>query len=290
MLKLLADCCVDTSPQHPGGDVDQAMSGVATYVIILSIILGTIVFGLLLYSMIRFRRRDDDEEPPQWHGNTRLEIGWTLVPLFAFLSIFGVTVYNMTTTVASAPASIQNHQLMHVTVIGVQFSWSFDYGGVHKTSNPHQDVRTTAVLTIPDNTPVQLDIVSSDGPCVTDPAVRPKAPAAGASQSDQDRYKAQLANYNILVQDFQLKNMSLADSISDEGCGVNHSFYAPSLAGQMNAIPGQTNQLWLDGTIDGKYYGQCTELCGYGHDGMTFEVDVLSQSDYATWLQQQQGK
>ncbi|MBV8084508.1 MAG: cytochrome c oxidase subunit II, partial [Chloroflexi bacterium] len=67
--------------------------------------------------------------------------------------------------------------------------------------------------------------------------------------------------------------------ISGEGCGVNHSFYVPSLAGQMNAIPGQVNNLWLNAR-PGTYYGQCTELCGVGHAKMLITVISLPQNQY----------
>ena len=40
-----------------------------------------IVQGLLLFAMIKFRRRSDATDvPTQVHGNTRFEIGWTILP------------------------------------------------------------------------------------------------------------------------------------------------------------------------------------------------------------------
>ena len=67
---------------------------------------------------------------------------------------------------------------------------------------------------------------------------------------------------------------------------VAHSFYVPALAGQMNAIPGQTNTMWIQARA-GKYYGQCTELCGTGHAQMLVEIDALPMDKYQAWLQQQ---
>lgn len=63
---------------------------------------------------------------------------------------------------------------------------------------------------------------------------------------------------------------------------VNHSFYVPNLAGQMNAIPGQTNHMWLQARV-GNYYGQCTELCGTGHAIMLIEVVALDPPQYQAW-------
>ena len=78
-----------------GGSISDRALGVYTAVFWSSVVLGVIVTGLLLYAFVKFRRRSDDDEPSQFHGNTRLEIAWTLVPLATFLSLFGLTAANM---------------------------------------------------------------------------------------------------------------------------------------------------------------------------------------------------
>jgi len=238
-MNLLAQaCCVDTSPLHSGGTVDDRIQTVYTAVFWSSVVLGVFVAGLIVYAAFRFRRRADDDEPRQFHGNTRLEVGWTLLPLFVFLSLFALTAANMpfiNDTPASAP--------MSVTVIGQQFSWTFDYG----TTGGGGRVQSFGTLYVPVNTEVGLQIVSTDPPCSTKPTL-----ATG---------------------------QSYAAAISKQGCGVNHSFYVPSLAGQMNAIPGQVNTLWLSAR-QGTYYGQCTELCGVGHAQMTVTIVALPSNQF----------
>ena len=235
---MITPLAVDTSPLHSGGTVDDRMQLVFTAVFWASVALGTVVAGLLLYAIFRFRRRSDADDPKQIHGNTRLEITWTLIPLATFLSLFGLTAANMpfiNDTPASAP--------MNVTVIGVQFSWTFDYG----TAANGKQVESAGTLYVPDDTDVGLRVVSTDPPCNMHPQVN--------------------------------QGKTLADTISAEGCGVNHSFYVPSLAGQINAIPGQTNHLWLNAR-QGTYYGQCTELCGVGHPQMLIQVVALPMNKF----------
>ena len=238
-MNLLAQaCCVDTSPLHSGGMVDDRIQMVYTAVFWSSVVLGVFVAGLIVYAAFRFRRRADDDEPRQFHGNTRLEVGWTLLPLFVFLSLFALTAANMpfiNDTPASAP--------MSVTVIGQQFSWTFDYG----TTPSGGRVQSFGTLYVPVDTEVGLRIVSTDPPCRTKPSV-------GSGQT-------------------------YAAAVSAQGCGVNHSFYVPSLAGQMNAIPGQVNNLWLS-AHQGTYYGQCTELCGIGHAQMTLTIVALPSNQF----------
>lgn len=70
---------------------------------------------------------------------------------------------------------------------------------------------------------------------------------------------------------------------------VNHSFFLPTLGGQVNAIPGQMNHMWIEAR-PGTYYGQCTELCGVGHAFMTIQVDALSPAAWSAWLTKEQGQ
>ena len=52
------------------------------------------------------------------------------------------------------------------------------------------------------------------------------------------------------------------------GGDVIHSFWVPALAGKMDAIPGQTNETWLEAAAPGTFRGQCTEYCGLQHAHM----------------------
>jgi len=265
----LATSLVDTSPVHPGGPVADHMLFVFNWVLAASLVLGIFTVVMLLYSMFRFRRKSDDDEPSQFHGNTRLELFWTAVPLAVFMSLFGLTVSQMG-FINDAPASTAAHPVMNVTVIGQQFSWTFDYQG-QKTASGN-DVQSFTTLYVPANVPVNLQVVSTDPPCVIKPIITSGSPDV-ATRAAALRQKVN-------------SGTSIADAISDEGCGVNHSFYVPSLAGQVNAIPGQTNHLWLEARL-GHYYGQCTELCGTGHATMLLEVVAMPQAQFDKWLQQQ---
>ncbi|MBJ7610139.1 MAG: hypothetical protein JF887_12015 [Candidatus Dormibacteraeota bacterium] len=272
-MNLLATDIVDSSSYHPGGPVADSMHFVFNWVLIASLILGIFTSVMLVYSMFRFRRKSDEDEPSQFHGNTRLEIFWTMVPLGVFLSLFGLTVSQMG-FINDAPASTASQPVMNVTVIGQQFSWTFDYAGQHNKKG--NDVQSVTTLYVPADTPVNLQIVSTDVPCVTRPN------AVGPVNAEQGARISQLNNKLS-------SGASLADAISDQGCGVIHSFFVPTLAGQMNAMPGQTNHLWLQAR-PGHYYGQCTELCGNGHASMLLEVVSLSQADFNQWLQKQVSK
>ncbi|WP_068032286.1 cytochrome c oxidase subunit II [Rhodoplanes sp. Z2-YC6860] len=74
------------------------------------------------------------------------------------------------------------------------------------------------------------------------------------------------------------------------GADVIHAFAVPSFGIKIDAIPGRLNETWFKATREGVYYGQCSELCGKDHAFMPIQVRVVSEKDYATWLDQAKKK
>ena len=65
---------------------------------------------------------------------------------------------------------------------------------------------------------------------------------------------------------------------------VIHAWMVPSLGVKQDAIPGFVRDTWFRAEKTGDYYGQCAELCGKEHAYMPIHVKVLSQADYAAWV------
>ena len=64
-----------------------------------------------------------------------------------------------------------------------------------------------------------------------------------------------------------------------------HSFFVPSLAVQIYAFIGRTNEAWIDVPSGAKtYYGQCNQICGINHAYMPIEVKSLPKDEYEAWL------
>jgi cytochrome c oxidase subunit 2 len=69
------------------------------------------------------------------------------------------------------------------------------------------------------------------------------------------------------------------------GNDVMHSFFVPSLAVQLYAFIGRTNEAWIDVPMGSQtYYGQCNQICGVNHAYMPIEVKALPKEEYAAWL------
>ena len=65
---------------------------------------------------------------------------------------------------------------------------------------------------------------------------------------------------------------------------VIHSFWIPKLAGKVDVIPGNNNDMQFTATRTGTFYGQCAEFCGVAHAFMGSRVIVQEQEDFDAWV------
>jgi cytochrome c oxidase subunit 2 len=68
------------------------------------------------------------------------------------------------------------------------------------------------------------------------------------------------------------------------GTNLIYSWAIPSIGAKIRALPGQTNQSWFKATKEGRYYGECFELCGLPHTFKPIEVEVVSPERFARWV------
>lgn len=105
------------------------------------------VEGSLVYFIWRYRgrKRARTDEGPQLHGHTRLEIGWTVIPV-VILAIIGTVIFVELPGISSAPASPNP---VRITVVGHQFYWEFQYpNGARSINDLHVPVDQVVDLTV----------------------------------------------------------------------------------------------------------------------------------------------
>lgn len=78
--------------------------------------------------------------------------------------------------------------------------------------------------------------------------------------------------------------------VQTTGADVIHSFSVPAFGIKIDAIPGRLNETWFKATKVGVYYGQCSQLCGKDHAFMPIAVRVVSDQEFAAWVQDAQKK
>ncbi len=109
----------------------------------------TLVFSVIVYSIIKFRvRPDDDSDGPPIHGHTGVEIVWTAIPAILVTAI----------SVMSGIVLVQNDRAgtghLNVNVIARQFEWSFQ--------DPASGNLTSSELYLPVHQAVELHLTSLD--------------------------------------------------------------------------------------------------------------------------------
>jgi len=181
------------------------------------------VQAFVLYCVWRFRMRPGQElqDGAPIHGNTKLEVVWTVIPAVIILGLCTYA-YFVLDDIEEAKASE-----MRINVVGQQFTWTFEYpqdGGEPVRSNQ---------LYLAEDRPVHFYIKSRD---------------------------------------------------------VIHDFWVPAWRMKIDAVPGVTTRYRVTPNKTGRYPVVCAELCGLGHAYMRQTANVVSRSDFDTWLASQNKK
>ncbi len=105
---------------------------------------------LLIYSVIRFRRRPGDPLPPQMHGNNKLEVAWTIAPALLLVIIAIPTLRTIIDTNRFLAEGAAPPDAVQVRVVGWQFWWQVEYPelGVVTANEIHVPVGRLALFTL----------------------------------------------------------------------------------------------------------------------------------------------
>ena len=164
---VLAGCAGADLPQDtlaPEGPIARAQDGLWDKVFWVATAVFVIVEVALVFVLVRFRARPTDTElPTQTHGNSKLEVLWTIIPAL-ILAVIAVPTVQLIFELAAEPADA-----LQVRVIAKQYWWEFEY-----TGEEGKGVITANELVIPVNRPVNLTMESQGqqpGDNLKDPGV-----------------------------------------------------------------------------------------------------------------------
>jgi cytochrome c oxidase subunit II len=153
-LLMAQPALADTATfKNPSSSNAQALDEIYRAILGVTVTIFVLVGGWLVYSAIRFRERPGRTypEPPQVHGSTRLEIGWTIVPVLILVGLCAFTFYKLP-SVNDVPKGA-----MEIKVLAQQYSFAYTYpNGKHPAST---DANT---LVVPVNVPIHLTLQSKD--------------------------------------------------------------------------------------------------------------------------------
>ena len=163
LLLVLAACAPNATQDTMQPEGPAAREEKALFVPVFWVAVGVFVLveGGIVWIAIRFRhRRDRDRMPAQIHGNTRLEIGWTIAPALVLAGVMIPTIATIWDLARKPPPNALN-----VTVLGYQWWWGFEYTDPEMARNygDRGPVRISDVLVIPAGRPVYLSLVAAGG-------------------------------------------------------------------------------------------------------------------------------
>jgi cytochrome c oxidase subunit 2 len=207
-------------------------------------ILGLLVFEFVYFAQLpsEIKKRKRFLLLQKFNSWTLLEFFWTLFPVFILLFI-AYPSYNLLFVLDESFEPIAT-----LKVVGHQWYWSYDW-------------------TWGNTTYLEFD---SNYQAYDEPSFQNDKDLMGWNKSIKD----QLINKPTLLGTdaplFFPVNQKIRILVTAED--VLHSWALPKLGIKLDCVPGRLNQVFIKVNRLGRFYGQCSELCGVGHGQMPIEV------------------
>ncbi|MFB4211001.1 cytochrome c oxidase subunit II [Shouchella sp. JSM 1781072] len=111
----------------PKGEAAQWIYDNMVLSLIIMTFVSVVVFAIFFIIVVKFRRKEgDDELPEQVHGNTAMEITWTVIPVLLLIILFIPTVTGTFEFHVDADPA-EHEDAVYINVTGHQYWWQFDY-------------------------------------------------------------------------------------------------------------------------------------------------------------------
>jgi cytochrome c oxidase subunit 2 len=214
------------------------------------------ILGLLLFSLVRFRRRPgDNTDGAPIEGNLPLEIVWTAIPavVVLFIGIYSYDIYDR----MGGMTPLNDHSAMAHAAATMGTSSTLQAANVD--SSPAAKVWGGIGVTAgKDALPIDLTAL-------------------------QFAFIFHYPNSNITSGELHIpanQSVELRMRAND----VIHAFWVPQFRLKQDVIPGQQTILTFTATRPGTYPIVCAELCGPYHGGMRSSVVVHEPEEFDAWL------
>jgi cytochrome c oxidase subunit 2 len=257
LLALLAPALALASPAHaesgwsllnmPQGvtDISRKIYDLHMTIFWVCVWIGVVVFGVMIWSIVTFRKSKGAVADTTLVHSTRVEVIWTAIPV--------VILVVMAVPAARTLVAIENTTgtKMSIKITGFQWGWQYEYLDDGVAFYSHLDHASNAARQLGskiDLNSVDNYLLNVDYPLVVPAGVKVRLLITGAD-----------VIHSWWVPAFGVKKDAIPGF-------VNEAWFK------------------VDADKPGLYRGQCAELCGRDHGFMPIVVDVRSKADYATWV------
>ncbi len=153
-LALTACGATPQSALDPQGPFAERPDDLFQIVFWIAVVIFVLDQGLIIVAVVRFRDRGGDDLPEQIHGDTRLEIVWTIIPAL-ILAVIAVPTVQLIFELDARP-----EEALTVEVIGHRWWWEFEYPA--EALGTDEGIVTANELVIPTGRPVTLEMTAGD--------------------------------------------------------------------------------------------------------------------------------
>lgn len=144
---VLAACSNDNGQNSlsPKGANAKDIANLINPIWVIAIVIGIAICLATVFVAIRYRDKDGSRNPKQTHGNSVLEIGWTILPVL-LLAAVAVPTVSLIFKLADTPP---RDEALQITVVGKQWWWEFQYRANQPNFGVDKKVVTSTMLHVP---------------------------------------------------------------------------------------------------------------------------------------------
>ena len=227
--------------------ISREIYGLHMRIFWICVAIGVVVFGLMIWSIINYRKSKGAVPDVTLVHNTKVEFAWTIVPIIILVV--------MAVPAAKTLIEIEDTTRSELTikVTGFQWGWQYDYlddGVAYYSRLDHQSDAARELASGIDPNTVPHYLLNVDHPFVVPVDTKVRLLVTGAD-----------VIHSWWVPAFGVKKDAIPGF-------VNEAWFK------------------IDRDKPGLYRGQCAELCGRDHGFKPIVVDARSREDFAAWLKQ----
>ncbi len=210
------------------------------------VVIGIAVFGVMIYSLVKFRKSQGAVADQNLLHSTRAEILWTGIPVL-ILVVMAVPAARTLIRIEDASATDVN-----IKVTGYQWKWQYEYldEGVSFFSTLDRD---------------------SQAARLRNPTIQP---------SEVPNYLLEVDNRLVVPVGKKVRLLVTSQDVIHAWWVPDLAIKKDAVPGMVNEM-----WFEIEPDKAGVYRGQCTELCGRDHGFMPIVVEALSEADYEAWLE-----
>jgi cytochrome c oxidase subunit 2 len=230
--------------------LSQAMYGLHMEVFWICVGIAVVVFGAMIYSLVKFRRSQGAVPDTTMVHSTKVEVIWTIIPVL-ILVVMAVPAADL----ILKQEDTRNSELS-IRVTGYQWKWQYQY------MDAGEGVDFFSTLKQDSNFARQLD--------------------SGVDPNSVENYLLDVDKPMVIPSGTKVRLLLTS-------MDVIHAWWVPDFGAKRSVVPGFVNELWftVDPGKEGIYRGQCAALCGRDHGFMPVVVDVRTPENFKQWVAEQ---